>query len=93
MTPRTVQVGTGSLLITKEDFLNGYQAGHLACMTEGRSVLFTDETLRMLIMDKLESLEYSEPYSVGYVVGWIVSLATKGGAADCERHQEANRHG
>lgn len=81
MTPRLVQVGAGSLLFTNLDFLNGYQAGHLAYMTEGRATQFSDTSLTTLIMDKLESLEYTEPYSVGYVVGWLVSLATKGRAA------------
>jgi hypothetical protein len=80
MTPRLVPVGTGSLLFTSPDFLNGYQAGYLAYMTEDQTVQFSDTSLIAMIMDKLESLEYSEPYSVGYVVGWIVSLATKGRA-------------
>lgn len=78
MTPRLVPVGAGSLLFTKLDFLNGYQAGHLAYMTEGRTVQFSDTNLITLIMDRLESLEYTEPYSVGYVIGWLVSFATKG---------------
>lgn len=78
MTPRTVPVGKGSLLFTSLDFLNGYQAGHLAYMAEGRTHQFSDASLTTLIMDRLESLEYSEPYSVGFVVGWIVTLACKG---------------
>lgn len=78
MTPRVVPMGTGSLLMTTEDFLNGYQAGHLAYMTEGRKVQFSDESLITLIMDRLESLEYTEAYSVGFVVGWIVTLVSKG---------------
>lgn len=79
MIPRTVPVGAGSLVFSMLDFLNGYQAGHLAYMADGRPVLFTDETLRILVMDRLESLDHTERYCVGYVVGWIVSLATKGG--------------
>jgi hypothetical protein len=78
ITPRMVPVGRGSLLMTSEEFLNGYQAGHLAYMTEARAVAFSDERLRTLIMDKLESMDDSERYNVGYVVGWIVSLACKG---------------
>ena len=81
MTPRTVPVGAGSLLITSLDFLNGYQAGHLAYMTGGWTAEYSDTSLITLIMEKLESLEYSDPYSVGYVTGWVVSLATKGRAA------------
>lgn len=78
MKPRLEQVGTGSLLFTKLDFLNGYQAGHLAYMTEGRTIQFSDTSLTTFLMEKLENLEYTERYSVGYVVGWLVSFATKG---------------
>jgi hypothetical protein len=81
MIPRLVQLGAGSLLFTNLDFLNGYQAGHLAYMTEGRAIQFSDTSLTALIMNRLESLEYTEPYSVGYVVGWLVSLTTKGRVA------------
>jgi hypothetical protein len=78
MISRTIPVGNGSLLITTEDFVNGYQAGHLAYMNHGRTALLTDETLRTLMMDKLEDMGHSERYCVGYVVGWIVSLAHNG---------------
>jgi len=78
MEPKTISVGNGSLLITTEDFVNGYQAGHLAYMNQGSAALLTDEMLRTLMMDKLESMDHSERYCVGYVVGWIVSLAHKG---------------
>lgn len=75
---RTIQIGNGLLLVTNLDFLNGYQAGHLAYMTEDRTVVFSDTRLITLMMDKLESLDDTEPYSVGYVVGWLVSLSCKG---------------
>jgi hypothetical protein len=78
MTPRSIPIGHGFLLVMTEDFLNGFQADHLAYMAEGRTVQFTEERLIALIMEKLESLEYSEPYSVGYVVAWIATLAEKG---------------
>lgn len=78
LTPRMIPIGNSSLLLTNEQFLNGYQAGHLAYMADGRITQFSDTSLITLIMDKLESLEHSEAYAVGYVVGWIVTFASKG---------------
>jgi hypothetical protein len=77
LTPRTISVGNGSLLITDETFLNGYQAGHLSYMADGRAVQFSDSSLTALIMDKLESMDHPEAYCVGYVVGWISTFASK----------------
>lgn len=78
MEQRTITVGNGALIATSEDFVNGYQAGHLAYMQQGRFTLFTDSRLIGLMMEKLESLAYTEHYSTGYVVGWIATLAAKG---------------
>lgn len=79
MKARLEQIGAGSLLFTKLDFLNGYQAGHLAYMTEGRTVQFSDTSLTTLLMEKLEDLEHTDLYCMGYVVGWLASFTTKGG--------------
>jgi len=78
MEQKIIAVGNGALLATTEDFVNGYQAGHLAYMQQGRHTLFTDSLLIGLIMEKLESVVYTEPYCIGYVVGWIATLAHKG---------------
>ena len=76
-TPRNVSVGHGFMVMSSEDFVNGYQAGHLSYMLEGRAMHFTDEELLALIRERVACTEYSERYSVGYIVGWIVALASK----------------
>ncbi|SRR5579875_170720 len=75
--PRNISVGANQLLLTDEDFLNGYQAGHLAYMADGRKIRFTDVSLRQFMMTMLENMEFSEPYCFGYVMGWIVTFAGK----------------
>ncbi|MEO7019118.1 MAG: hypothetical protein ABI234_03095 [Ktedonobacteraceae bacterium] len=75
--PRNVAVGQGCMVMTSEDFVNGYQAGHLSYMLEARAVTVTDEALIALIMSRLASKDYSECYNAGYVVGWIAALASK----------------
>ena len=78
LTPRTISVGSGSLVVTSEAFLNGYQAGHLAYMTDGLATVVTDTSLTTLIIEKLESGEHSDAYNTGFVVGWITTLVNKG---------------
>jgi hypothetical protein len=89
MPPKVVQAGNGCLLITSEDFLNGYQAGHLTYMTKRHIVLFSDEQLTAMILEKLESMDHSSIYSTGFVVGWLKTFVGKG---MCERHREMKKH-
>ena len=83
MPPKTIQIGNGSILATKEDFVNGYQAGHLA-YTLAKNLHpapFTDEYLTNLFIDKLEDMGLTTLYGIGYAVGWLGTLANKGGQA------------
>lgn len=73
-----VPVGSGSLAITSEDFLNGFQAGHLAYMADATKVCCSDRHLTSLLMEKLEDVDHTELYNFGYVVGWLATLANKG---------------
>lgn len=75
--PRKVAVGQGSLVMTSEDFVNGYQAGHLSYLLEARAVAMTDKALITLILGRLARKDQSERYNMGYVVGWIAALASK----------------
>jgi hypothetical protein len=77
MSPRAITVGRNTLLLTDEQFLNGYQAGHLAYMAYGREMQFSDTSLKDMLMEILESMAFSEAYSFGYVVGWLVTFAGK----------------
>lgn len=80
--PRNIAVGKGSILVNNEEFVNGYQAGHLACSLDCRAVVagryqMTDETIAAVLMEQLENANCSEQYNVGYCVGWIATFATK----------------
>lgn len=75
--PKNVSVGRGWILMTSEDFINGYQAGHLAYMVEARAVTVTEEALITLLIDKLASHNESPRYRTGYIVGWIAALVSK----------------
>lgn len=78
MPAKPVPVGNGFLLATSEDFLNGYLAGHLAYMAQWRSMQCSDEQVTALFLEKLEDIDYSSLYGIGYVVGWLHTLASKG---------------
>ncbi len=76
--PKPVSVGNGLLVMTTEEFINGYQAGHLAYMSQSRTTILIDETVIIHLLDKLEDIHFTDRYSVGYVVGWIAALVSKG---------------
>ena len=81
MEQRTVKVGTGILLATKTDFVNGYQAGHLTyrAATAKHPYPYSDEEITDLFLEKLEDMTLSCPYGIGFAVGWLATLAAKGG--------------
>jgi len=74
--PSAIPVGEGTLVITDETFLKGYQTGRLAFMSEGRAIRFSDKDLTTLIMKTLEDMSYSEPHCVGFVTGWLIAFAS-----------------
>jgi len=77
LSPRAIPVGANQLLFTDEAFLNGYQAGHLTYMVNGRAMQFSDTSLRKFLMAILENMDFPEAYCFGYVVGWLVTFASK----------------
>ena len=78
MRAKIVPVGTGCILITSEDFLNGFQAGHLAHKIDYSTVQISDRHLTSLLMEQLECVDHTELYNSGYIVGWFATLANKG---------------
>lgn len=80
MKQKLVPIGNGFLAITSEDFLNGFQAGHLAFQLDSRAahVHLSDRHLTSLLMEKLESTDTTELYNFGYVTGWFATLANQG---------------
>lgn len=77
MEPKAMLVGKSVLLTDSEHFLDGYQAGKLACDVDCQSGQITNELLTTIMMEKLESLDFPEQYSIGYCAGWIARFATK----------------
>jgi hypothetical protein len=76
--PRTILIGQGTLFIHDEDFINGYQAGHLSYRLQATTTTFTNTSVTEMLLDKLASVESREQYSVGFIVGWIATLVLKG---------------
>lgn len=70
-------IGKSILLTDSEHFLDGYRAGQLACDVDCSAGQVTNEGLTNIMMEKLESLDFPEQYSVGYCVGWIARFATR----------------
>lgn len=78
--PKAISIGTGSILATNRDFVNGFQAGHLAYMAamKRHPEPYTDTYLVELFLNKLESMEYPSSYGIGFAVGWLNTLANRG---------------
>ncbi len=79
MPPRVISIGKGSLLVDSEHFINGYQAGHLAYHQDRKYYPLTYQNMLAILTEQLENPEKPEAYNMGYCVGWIAALATKGG--------------
>jgi hypothetical protein len=81
--PKTIQFGKGVILASNPDFVNGFQAGHLAYMAAMKlhPEPYTDTYIVDLFLYKLEDMQLTSPYGIGYAVGWLNTLATKGGQA------------
>lgn len=78
MTARPLSIGNGVIFVASEDFLNGYQAGHLAYMAQRCTAPCTDDELTSMFLEKLEDTASSSLYSIGFIVGWLNTLASKG---------------
>ncbi len=72
-----IRVGHNVVYVNGDDFVNGFQAGHLAYMRE-RDRQHDEDDLAVTVMDTLEDMTHPERRNIGYVVGWIVSFAFHG---------------
>ncbi len=75
---KLIQVGKGSILVDNEQFINGYQAGHIACTIDRRKYAMTSDNIIGILKEKMEDAQEHEQYSIGYCVGWISTLVLKG---------------
>lgn len=80
MTPKNVSVGTGTIIATRRDFIEGYQAGHLSYMAARASHPhpYTDEEITAMFFSRLEDITISDAYSIGFIAGFLHTLAVKG---------------
>lgn len=81
--PRVIVIGSCGVIVYSEDFINGYQAGLLSCILDCRLSFrgqyeLTNESITAIIMERLEDVDHSEQYNMGYCIGWIATFATKG---------------
>lgn len=78
MKSTTVPMGRGSIIITSEEFLNGFNAGKLTHKNDDYAApAATDRHLTSLLMEKLEDVDHTELYNFGYLVGWLATLANR----------------
>ncbi len=73
-----IQIGKGSILVDNEQFINGYQAGHIACTIDRRTYAMTSANITGILKEKMEGVQEREQYCIGYCVGWVATLASKG---------------
>ncbi len=78
MKPRVILIGKGSVLVENEQFINGYQAGHMACRIDCRKYAMTSENITGILKEKMEDIRTNEQYCIGYCVGWIATLVIHG---------------
>jgi hypothetical protein len=90
MEPRIITIGKGTMLVDNEDFINGYQAGHLACTLDCRHFPVTNENVIAIFMEKLEDIDLPWQYGLGYCIGWTATLTTKGNSIAFQQ-QENNK--
>jgi hypothetical protein len=79
--PKFIQVGKGLINATSIEFINGFQAGHLEYVNTARHQTepFTDTYMTELFFEKLEDIKLPSLFGMGFVAGWLHSLATRGG--------------
>ncbi len=77
--PRIIQIGNTAIHATNQDFIQGFEAGNLAFQANQEP--YTDEEVMQLILDKLEDLNCSTSFGLGFSVGWLNALARDGGKA------------
>ncbi|HEU5379652.1 MAG TPA: hypothetical protein VFV38_29870 [Ktedonobacteraceae bacterium] len=92
MKPRMIHVGKGSILVDNEDFINGYQAGVLACQADCRRFAINNENVGAILTENLENPDKPEQYRIGYCIGWVVTLATKGNTIMTEASREGREY-
>lgn len=74
-----IRFGKGIVIATDRDFVNGFQAGHLAYMAaiKHHPEPHTDIYIVELLLERLEDIRLSSAYGIGFALGWLKELATR----------------
>jgi hypothetical protein len=68
------QATTNTIVVTDEEFANGYQTGYFRYKTHDHTQPLTDMDLYALYVGTITSVRHSGRYLVGYLMGWNAAL-------------------
>ena len=63
--------------LAAQEFINGFQAGHLAYMAYWRNTVLIDTLVVIALMKRQPGLQSSLVFTCGYLVGWLTTLVRK----------------
>lgn len=81
---RLLAIGRSAILLleqdesTNEEFINAFQAGHLAYMLYWRNIQVTDTDIVLLFVKQLKTLRFSHLYNCAFLLGRLSTLIQKG---------------
>ena len=65
---------TTIIIVTDDEFANGYQTGYLRYRTDDRTKTLIDMDIYALYVGTITSVRHSGRYLAGYVMGWTAAL-------------------
>ena len=70
-------LGQATLILADDQFINGYQAGHLRYMLDYRIKLLSDDEIYHFLATSLLTPLHPPRWNAGYIVGWIITMHEK----------------
>lgn len=70
-------IATTTIVVTDDEFANGYQTGYLRYRTDAPTKTRTDMDIYTLYVGTMTSVRHSGRYHAGYVMGWTAALLGK----------------
>jgi hypothetical protein len=71
------QLGQATILLADDQFLNGYQAGHLCYMLDYRTKVLSDDEIYHFLAHNLLAPLHPQRWNAGYIIGWIITMHQK----------------
>lgn len=72
--PECRRLGTTTIQLHDDEFMNGYQAGHMAYGLDVQAKLLTDHDLYAFLSKHLLSVFSTDRFRAGYISGWYAGL-------------------